>query len=101
MWHSTGNIYYDDGVSLDQTINHVSAAFRLSRGQLTSVSTLAGSMTIPILSTVQLLGMTSSPRTVTINGQGWTSYTFNSGSSLVTITGMNVDLRQTMTITWT
>ncbi|XP_061407988.1 lysosomal alpha-glucosidase-like [Lethenteron reissneri] len=98
-----GSLYWDDGDSIDpiEKGNYFLASYSVSGGELHNTVQVNGSPDAKALSlgAIRVLGVSSKPTSVTVNGQSWTSYTHSSTGELV-ITGVSQSISSPLSIRW-
>jgi len=99
-----GNIYLDDGESIEVGTKYTTANYQVSTSstfsKLNAVIANNQYAVSADLGTVKVYGVSFTPKQVTVDGQSHSSFTYNSNTKMLQITGLAVDMNSDFTITW-
>merc|ERR1712137_451199 len=96
-----GDLFVDDGYTLNYQSEGVYIEFQAKPGVLTSSvasNSFSSSEVSTALNTIRFLGVPSSPSQVTVNGNNWTSFTYN--NNVLTLTSLSLDVTKEFNITY-
>ncbi|XP_059156797.1 uncharacterized protein LOC131941537 [Physella acuta] len=101
---ATGELFWDDGESLDSiSARKFSQIYFYMNNKNTLMSRVAQASYNPPqgvkMSDVVVYGVSQAPSAVSVNGNSAT-FSYNSDSKVLNITGLDVDLLRTFTVTW-
>lgn len=96
-----GDLFVDDGYTLNYQTEGVYIEFQAKPGVLTSTvasNSFSSSEISTALTSIRFLGVPSAPNTVTVNGNNWSSFTYN--NQVLTLTSLSLDVTQEFSITY-
>ncbi|KAL8620863.1 hypothetical protein ACOMHN_047034 [Nucella lapillus] len=97
-----GLLYWDDGESLDTVEENKYSLVNFTLKGTTLKSTVAANNCPDMkMDAVEVWGVVSQPKSVTLNGKTPVSFSYNASTEVLSMDGMSVDLLHTFNLTWT
>ncbi len=96
-----GTLYNDDGQSLSVDAQSTLINFQVVAGTLTSTIVQATQpVALPELTTITILGVDVFQRSVVVNGQNWSNYSYDSNNHILVVQGLSIPITSPFTVTW-
>jgi hypothetical protein len=98
---ASGFLYLDDGNDLSsiEEQEYTTINYQAQSGKLTGSVSTAGYNPPSALATITILGVTSAPTQVFVNGQSF-PFTYSSGKQSLVVSDLVLELTQNFSVTW-